>query len=748
LQPDPGREPLLVRLFRALVLAAAAAAVAHDLALPAGVIGTAVAAAAGALAGERLRRSGLRTAVVVIGAAASPFVAFWLGEVVVSSAWIARWLGAAGTLAVADVLRWGGSAFCLVAASRMLAARLRAVLVVEAAAIALAAAAVVAPHREGFINRPLAIADRAWVRGLDPALCFLAVGAVAALALLVALIRRDRARRALLDLAIVALLAGAFAGAVRVLQPPGPKTSGEMGLTGDPAKQERQQGPDQGKPQPGRPGDRPPGSGMGTGGAEAHAQGGKGSGDPSKAPPPPAEFRDDYSDDGRDTPVAVVTLHEDYSSPLGAYYFRQTAFSQWNGTRLVGATRDDVDGDLPQQFPVVRQQAALPKEWLGPRKAVETTVALTVDHIRPFGLESVAALAPAPNPDPMRFRRVFRVTSQVLATGYEHLLGKTGTGVLGDHYAVGSDDPRYAQLADQIVQRLPVRWRKDPVAQAVAIKDWLEKNGTYSRKSKHAGAGDPTASFLFGTEDRLVGYCVHNAHAMALLLRARGVPSRVAAGYAVAETHRGNGSTILLRGGDAHSWAEVFVPGAGWVVADVSPEKTREEPQQPPDPELQRMMGELARAHTGAPDEPPDQPTDWPSLGAIARVIGIVIAALLALLYAAKAWRRLAPLVAPRRALPRVAYRAALDSLADVGLLRTPGESRERFARRAVGAAPAFLALTDAHLRHAFGPAPRPPNDRALARLALSLAGPLRRSHGTLRLLVGMLNPVSFLRVR
>ena len=49
--------------------------------------------------------------------------------------------------------------------------------------------------------------------------------------------------------------------------------------------------------------------------------------------------------------MAVVLLHDDYSPPSGVYYFRQSAFSQYNGRRLVQATGGDVDRDVLRRFP-------------------------------------------------------------------------------------------------------------------------------------------------------------------------------------------------------------------------------------------------------------------------------------------------------------------------------------------------------------------------------------------------------------
>ncbi len=721
----PPHEPMSLRLLRATVLGACAAALVYDLALPAGVVAAGLGAALAALFGERLAPRRLRTPVVLAGALVAPLASFWLADALVSSAPLARALGIVATVSLADALRFGPAALGLALGSRLLATRTRSVLVGEALVLALAAATIVAPHREGAINRPFAISDRAWMHGYDPGLVFLALGALAGLALLTLLVRRDRTWRALLDLVVVALL---VLGATRLVQrwePPPPKPSGELGLTGD------------GKTPADPKGGTPRGA-RGAGGAAAGASG--------QPPPPTMDFKQEYSNEGKATPVAVVLLHDDLAPPAGAFYFRQAAFSQWNGLRLVAATKDGLDADIPAQFPTSRATVPLDQRWLGARRALDTTIAMLVEHPRPFGLEAPQALEPAPNPDPARFRRVYRVTSQVLAREYSALLGETGFPTDRAHYLEAPDDARYRELAERIVARLPARWRHAPLAQALAIKEWLEKEGTYSRKTQHDPGPDPTGAFLFGTQDHLVGYCVHFAHAMTLLLRARGIPARVAAGYAVPAENRGAGSTILLRAGDAHAWPEIYLHGAGWVVVDVSPSRTRDEPEPPPDPELQRLMGELARQKTDPPMEDPDRPSRWPSAMDLLRWLGLLAASLGLGLYAAKAYRRLWPLVAPARSLPRVAYVGALDALADAGLRRARGESREAFARRVAAHAPAFVPLSDLHLEAALSAhAPAAPPGVRSAPLALLVA--LARSRGRLRTLIGLLNPLSFLKV-
>ena len=147
---------------------------------------------------------------------------------------------------------------------------------------------------------------------------------------------------------------------------------------------------------------------------------------------------------------------------------------------------------------------------------------------------------------------------------------------------------------------------------------WLGREGIYSLKNEHSDAEDPTASFLFG--DR-TGYCVHFAHAATYLMRSLGVPARVATGYAVSESARQGGSSLLLSGAASHAWPEVFIDDFGWVVLDVYPERALDPPEQPMDADLQRLLGELARGASPIPLSA----TDLPKIKELARRITLTV---------------------------------------------------------------------------------------------------------------------------
>lgn len=64
------------------------------------------------------------------------------------------------------------------------------------------------------------------------------------------------------------------------------------------------------------------------------------------------------------------------------------------------------------------------------------------------------------------------------------------------------------------------------------------------------------------------GFCEQFASSMAVLLRAEGIPSRVAVGFTPG---RQDGDTREITTNDAHAWVEAYFPGNGWVTFDPTP---------------------------------------------------------------------------------------------------------------------------------------------------------------------------------
>jgi len=685
--------------------------------------GAALGAFCGGFAGDALgafvARTRLRTSVVIGASVVSVGLVVWARSLFTNASFFADLFGPLGAMRLSTLFTAFFCAFVVSAAIRTASARRALFSVLELLLVAVAFAQLFVPHRHGAINRPFYLADWIIALGWDPTWLFLFVGGAATVLGLLMLLREQRFGRALVNLGVVGLLLALIVVATPMVgMPPTPPGMGGLGL---------------------RPGEGE--SKEGSEGAAGSRQG------PSNSE---FEFRNKYDSGGARVPVAVVLFHDDYSPPSGVYYFRQGAFSQYNGRKLVTSGRNDVDRDLIPRFPTRRLEIVDAPPTNQNRGPLETTIALMADHTQPFALEAPVEVEPLENPYPNRFRRVYRALSGVLTSDYPSMLdGRLGSRAWSAeqwaHYTEAPPDPRYADLAARIASELPIDLASNDIARAFSVASWLSKEGIYSLENEHGGAEDPTASFLFGD---LTGYCVHFAHAATYLMRSLGIPARVATGYAVSESARQGGSSLLLSGAASHAWPEVYVDGYGWVVLDVYPERALDPPEAPMDPDLQRLLGELARGASPLPISA----TDLPKLKELARNAGLSLATWLfalgvvvvVFLYLAKAWRRLAPRWAAPDVLPRVVYRAELDRLGELAVVRRRGESRESFAARVRDRVPSFEGLTRVHLASAFGPdAIRGVRAREEA---FEVERDLRRAFPPWRRFVGLITPWSWLR--
>ncbi|MBB3675627.1 transglutaminaseTgpA domain-containing protein [Modestobacter versicolor] len=87
----------------------------------------------------------------------------------------------------------------------------------------------------------------------------------------------------------------------------------------------------------------------------------------------------------------------------------------------------------------------------------------------------------------------------------------------------------------------------------------------YSLSTTPGTTGDDLADFL-----RLKrGYCEQYAGAMAVLVRATGVPARVVLGYTPGQ-EQADGARVVTSD-DAHAWVEAWFAGIGWIPFDPTP---------------------------------------------------------------------------------------------------------------------------------------------------------------------------------
>jgi hypothetical protein len=100
-----------------------------------------------------------------------------------------------------------------------------------------------------------------------------------------------------------------------------------------------------------------------------------------------------------------------------------------------------------------------------------------------------------------------------------------------------------------------------------ALQRWFRGNIEYSTRVEGEAGRTALANFL--VKERK-GYCDFFATAGCLLLRAQGIPARVAYGYAGGMYDAVTG-VYQFTDGMAHAWTEILLEEHGWVVCDFTP---------------------------------------------------------------------------------------------------------------------------------------------------------------------------------
>lgn len=105
------------------------------------------------------------------------------------------------------------------------------------------------------------------------------------------------------------------------------------------------------------------------------------------------------------------------------------------------------------------------------------------------------------------------------------------------------------------------------------ILDYFNRQNFYYTLTPPLLGVDGVDDFLFTTRQ---GFCEHYASAFVYLMRAAGIPARVATGYQGGE-YNAFGNYYIVRQSDAHAWAEVWLEDRGWIRIDptaaIAPER-------------------------------------------------------------------------------------------------------------------------------------------------------------------------------
>ena len=604
----------------------------------------------------------LRTSSIAGGCLLIGVAGYIISSSLVKSALLSNLASPLFAYNVSEFVQWFCISTAITILLRTLAKRTNYGAVVEILFVATAFVITLSAHRNGMIHRPFFIGDYALTRGIDPSTILMAFGSVGVLSLAALLIIETSHKRLLYHFSILGTLCFSLLIYVRLFGLPTPQLTNDLGLTG-----QEQSGSNSQRENP---------------------------------------FRDGENEaNDKEAPVAVVVFRDDYESSTGSYYFRESAYSQFNGNILGFTSRDDMDQDLIEQYTQGRTNTEQLPGSEDKRTAVRTTIGMLVSHRTPFGLDSPIAYEDTPNPNNLRFKRTYDAYSLAPEFDFNYLLGREvgranwSEEVLQEYLTI-PDDPRYQQLAASLTESLLPQYENDAFAKAWSIKSYLDENGIYSLKNAHAYESDPAASFLFGD---LTGYCMHFAFSATYLFRSLGIPARVGIGYSVPASNRAGGSSLLVQAIHGHAWPEIYFRDVGWVIVDPAPQQTLVDMTTDPQNDLQQLLGDMLRNDTSFEDFLDSQRSSSINITIILNTIYALTVLLLLAAYSIKLYRLWIPRHGNEAAQYRLSYRAILDRLSAIGLHRHYGESREEFAQRIAGDIPTIIKATDNHLASALG---------------------------------------------
>jgi hypothetical protein len=278
-------------------------------------------------------------------------------------------------------------------------------------------------------------------------------------------------------------------------------------------------------------------------------------------------------------------------------------------------------------------------------------------------------------------------------------------------------------LADELTAGV-----ESPYQKARAIYHYFQNGFAYTLQAPELPEGaDAVDTFLFTTRQ---GSCEMFASAMAVLLRAAGIPARLVTGYATG-TYNILTGYYEVRNSDAHAWVEIFHPGIGWLEIEATPsfESVVDFSQQPTGQWLARDAAEWVFAAIAR--------SAHALLGSVVGGGSVAAVALVAAGLAARwatRFRRRSSTRGPRDRIERD-YQAMLRGLARRGFVRHPAATPREFA----GALPIALRSSAGQVTRLFealryGHEPSNPRTEGISHTALhQLWEELRRSRGGAR---------------
>lgn len=283
-------------------------------------------------------------------------------------------------------------------------------------------------------------------------------------------------------------------------------------------------------------------------------------------------------------------------------FWRGLAFDAYTGRgwKMTDRTVDEYTSDQPRIVP----QLGHDEPWPAGSEQVVQTFYIEAEQpnvifaaYRPFelyfptGAIGVDQYAGLRSPVMLETGVVYSVISRVAEptpTLLKRARGDVPSSVAERYVALPPIPDRVQHLADELTAGV-----ESPYQKARAIFHYFENGFTYTLQAPELPDGaDAVDTFLFVTRQ---GSCEMFASAMAVLLRAAGVPTRLVTGYATG-TYNVLTGYYEVRNSDAHAWVEIFHPGIGWLEIEATPsfESVLDFSQQPTGQWLVRDAAEWA----------------------------------------------------------------------------------------------------------------------------------------------------------
>jgi transglutaminase-like putative cysteine protease len=123
------------------------------------------------------------------------------------------------------------------------------------------------------------------------------------------------------------------------------------------------------------------------------------------------------------------------------------------------------------------------------------------------------------------------------------------------------------ELAGRIASlaRFVVANKTTPYEEVISMQEFVKATYTYSQDYPETTKGaDPVDQFLFSSKR---GVCGHFNSALVLMCRTMGIPARLVVGYHISPYI----DNQVIDESMAHSYAEVYLEGQGWLIFDATP---------------------------------------------------------------------------------------------------------------------------------------------------------------------------------